>query len=57
MKKKAKEAIKVLNKYYYDITTDTDKNEFKKGYAYGLKVAIQVIARIFEIEKEVNKNV
>ena len=52
MKRKAREVINELNKYYYDITTDTDKSEFKKGYAYGLKVAIQVIARIFGIEKE-----
>lgn len=51
MKRKAREAINDLNKYYYDITTDTDQSDFKKGYAYGLKVAIQVITRIFNIEK------
>ena len=52
MKRQAREVINELNKYYYDVTTDTNKNDFKKGYAYGLKVAIQVIVRIFKIERE-----
>jgi len=49
MKRKARECIKELWEHYYDITTDTDKSEFKNGYAYGIKVAIIVIKRIFEI--------
>ncbi len=49
MKRKARECIKTLWKYYYNITTDTDKCEFKDGYAYGIKVAIIVIKKIFKI--------
>lgn len=52
MKNKAVKVIYELNKYYYDITTDTNKSDFKKGYAYGLKVAIQVIVKIFDIERK-----
>lgn len=52
MKRKARQCIHDLTSYYFDITTDTDQNDFKKGYAYGIKVAIQVIIRIFKLEKE-----
>ena len=53
MKRKARECIKELTKYIWDIQTDTDYSgtDFQKGYVYGLKVAIQVILRIFEIER------
>ena len=56
MKKKARECIHDLTTYYYDITTDTDQCEFKKGYAYGIKIAIQVIIRVFGLEKERKKD-
>ena len=53
MKRKAKECIKNLTEYICDIQTDTNYSgtDFQKGYIYGLKVAIQVISRIFKIER------
>jgi len=51
MKRKAIKCIDELTKYIWDIQTDTDYigSDFQKGYIYGLKVAIQVISRVFEI--------
>ena len=55
MKKKARECIHELTTYYQDITIDADHCEFKKGYVYGIKVAIQVIIRIFGLKREEDK--
>lgn len=52
MREKALECIDELSEHIQDITNaNYTKSDFQKGCIYGLKIAIQVISRIFKIER------